>query len=149
MFNEADILARLQNGESVDAIANELTAIINKANTTYEDQKAKEAAKQAKLAEMQAIQKEVKLNELADIMEVFAEWLKAYYDVSDETLAHYTPEVILDLIDSCYDYVKAIADLGKLVAEKPTMKQPCNKTSWVKKTSPDETLGSFLKSMGW
>lgn len=149
MFNEADILARLQNGESVDAIANELTAIINKANTTYEDQKAKEAAEKAKLAEMQAIQKEVKLNELADIMEVFAEWLKDYYDVSDEILAHYTPEVIMDLIDSCYDYAKAVADLSKLVAEKPTIKQPCNKTVCVKKADPDVTLGSFLKSMGW
>jgi predicted house-cleaning noncanonical NTP pyrophosphatase (MazG superfamily) len=149
MFNESDILARLQNGESVDAIANELTAIINKANSAYEDQKAKEAAEKAKLAEMKKIQEQVKLEELADIMEVFAEWLKDYYNVSDETLAHYTPEVILELIDSCYEYAQAVAELGKLVAQKPAQKVSINKPACNKKASADKVITSFLNEMGW
>lgn len=149
MFNESDILARLQNGESVDAIANELTAIINKANSTYEDQKAKEAAEKAKLAEMKKIQEQVKLEELADIMEVFAEWLKDYYNVSDETLAHYTPEVILELIDSCYEYAQAVAELGKLVAQKPGQKVSITTPACKKKPSADKVITSFLNEMGW
>ena len=45
MFNEKDILARLQNGEDAQKIADEMAAILNAANKTYTDQK--EAEKKA------------------------------------------------------------------------------------------------------
>ena len=46
MFDEKVILTRLQNGESVEAIAKELTDVLNKANHKYED--TKRAAEEAK-----------------------------------------------------------------------------------------------------
>lgn len=49
MFDMNDILERLRNGQSVDAIASELSEAINKANSTYQAElAAKEAAEQQK-----------------------------------------------------------------------------------------------------
>ena len=49
MFDMNDILERLRNGQSVDAIASELSEAINKANSTYQAElAAKEAAEQRK-----------------------------------------------------------------------------------------------------
>ena len=49
MFDMNDILERLRNGQSVDAIASELTDAINKANSTYQAElAAKEAAEKQK-----------------------------------------------------------------------------------------------------
>ena len=44
MFDEKTILARLQNGEDAQTIADEMAATINAANKTYDDQKAAEEA---------------------------------------------------------------------------------------------------------
>ena len=44
MFDEKTILARLQNGEDVQKIADEMTTILNQANKAYADQKAAEEA---------------------------------------------------------------------------------------------------------
>jgi hypothetical protein len=49
MFDMNDILERLRNGQSVDAIASELSEAINKANSTYQAElAAKEAAEKQK-----------------------------------------------------------------------------------------------------
>ena len=50
MFDEKTILARLQNGEDAQKIADEMAAMINAANKTYTDQKAAEEAAKAEAA---------------------------------------------------------------------------------------------------
>ena len=53
MFDEKTILARLQNGEDAQTIADEMAAMINAANKTYADQKAaEEAAKKTEIQKM-------------------------------------------------------------------------------------------------
>ena len=60
-MNKNEILARLQSGESMDVIADELAAMLNQASQEYEEQMAAEAAAKAaeaiKAAEMEAAQK--------------------------------------------------------------------------------------------
>ena len=51
MFDMNDILERLRNGQSVDAIASELTDAINKANSTYQAELAAKAAAEKQKAE--------------------------------------------------------------------------------------------------
>ena len=51
MFDEKTILARLQNGEDAQTIANEMAAMINAANKMYAEEIAK--AEEAKRAEEQ------------------------------------------------------------------------------------------------
>lgn len=51
MFDMNDILERLRNGQSVDAIASELTDAINKANSTYQAELAAKVAAEKQKAE--------------------------------------------------------------------------------------------------
>ena len=120
MFNEKDILTRLQNGESVQKIADEMAAAINKANETYLKEKAAAEREKEKVAELNAI------------VENFGKWLIKHYDI-DEPLGHIDTTEIIEAIDELVKNLKALADLGK--------KQPVKNT--------DKTLEEFLKSMGW
>ena len=139
MFDEKVILARLQNGEDAQAIANEMADMINKANKMYADELAK--AEEAKRAEEQkkAIQ-EQKIADLQNILDEFALWFQEYYniDASDELKA----ESIMDLIDGVQEYMNALRGLELVIGKKPAVKV-------TKKTSVDDTINQFLKQMGW
>lgn len=62
MYTKEDIVARLQNGESMDSILNEMTGVINAANEEYNTKKveaekraAAEAQKKAEAAKKEAL----------------------------------------------------------------------------------------------
>lgn len=55
MFNSNDILARLAAGESVDAIAQEMTKALNDAQTAYKEQEAQKGKIQAGAKILQAV----------------------------------------------------------------------------------------------
>jgi hypothetical protein len=135
MFTKEDILARLQNGESIDAIAKELTSVINEANKAFVDEKAKkEAALIQEKEELQAI--------LIDLFD----WMGKHYnmDVSD-VKAHLTAEQAIDLMDSCKEYFDAINELKQLTfPAKPVVKV---KTSASQRA--DDIINQFLESKGW
>ena len=139
MFTEKDILARLQNGEDAQKIANEMAEMINKANKMYADEVAK--AEEAKRAEeqKQAVQKQ-KIADLQDILDQFAAWFQEYYniDAKDELKA----DAILEIIDDVQEYMDALKNLGMVIGRKPAVKV-------VKKPSADDTINQFLKNMGW
>ena len=139
MFNEAEILTRLQNGEDIQKIADEMAASLNKVNKIYADELAK--AEEAKRAEeqKQAIQKQ-KVADLQSILDEFAAWFQEYYgiDAGDELKA----ESIMELIDEVQVWTDALKNLGAVSVKKPAVKV-------VKKASADDTINQFLKSMGW
>ena len=137
MFNEKDILARLQAGEDVQKIADEMAAIINAANKTYTDQKAKEeeARKAEELKKATELQKKA---DLQDILDQVTLWFAQYYGIEESLSA----DEILTLIDEVQTYVNAFGDLGKMFAVKPKVKV-------IKTQKPDDTLNAFLNKMGW
>ena len=139
MFDEKVILARLQNGEDAQAIANEMADMINKANKMYADELAK--AEEAKRAEeqKQAVQKQ-KIADLQAILDEFALWFQEYYniDAGDELKA----ESIMELIDGVQEYMDALKGLEMVIGKKPAVKV-------VKRPSADDTINQFLKQMGW
>ena len=139
MFTEKDILARLQNGEDAQTIANEMAEMINKANKMYADEVAK--AEEAKRAEeqKQAVQKQ-KIADLQDILDQFAAWFQEYYniDAGDELKA----ESVMEIIDGIQEYVDALKGLEMVIGKKPAVKV-------TKKVSADDTINQFLKNMGW
>ena len=138
MFDEKVILARLQNGEDAQKIANEMAEMINKANKMYADEVAK--AEEAKRAEekKQAVQKQ-KMADLQDILDQFAAWFQEYYniDAGDELKA----DSIMEIIDGIQEYMDALKGLEMVIGKKPAVKV-------VKKTSADDTINQFLKNMG-
>lgn len=137
MFNEKDILARLQNGEDAQTIANEMADMINKANKMYADELAK--AEEAKRAEekKKALQKQKKAD-LQDILDQFTLWFAQYYGI-EETLS---ADQVMEWADSIQDTLHLLGNLDKMIA-KPKVKVA------KKSNNPDETLDAFLKQMGW
>ena len=138
MFDEKVILARLQNGEDAQTIANEMADMINKANKMYADEVAK--AEEAKRAEEKKKALELqKTADLQDILDQFAAWFQEYYgiDAGDELKA----ESILEVIDGIQEYMDALKGLEMVIGKKPAVK--------VVKSSADDTINQFLKQMGW
>ena len=136
MFDEATILARLQNGEDVQKIADEMAAALNKVNKLYSDQKAKEEAERAAAKRAESQKKE----DLQEIIDLFMEWLSTYYNV--DTQDKLTADQVIELIDSIFEYVEAMKGLEHMFAKKAPAKV-------VKTQSADDTLNAFLNKMGW
>lgn len=141
MFDEATILARLQNGEDAQKIADEMAAALNKVNKIYADQKAKEAADRAAAERAESQKKE----DLQEILDMFADWFKTYYGI--EAKAELEADAVLELIDSVKEYVEALKGLESMFdVKKPAVKVIKSNT---KPVNADETINAFLKNMGW
>ena len=139
MFDEATILARLQNGEDAQKIADEMAAALNKVNKIYADQKAKEEADRAAAKRAESQKKE----DLQEIIDLFMEWLSTYYGVDAQT--ELTADQVLELIDSIFEYVEAMKGLESMFAKKAPVKVIKSNT----KPNADETINQFLNKMGW
>jgi hypothetical protein len=139
MFNEAEILARLQKGENIQKIADEMAASLNKVNKIYADEVAK--AEEAKRAEEKKKALELqKTADLQDILDQFAAWFQEYYniDAGDELKA----DSVMEIIDGVQEYMEALKGLKMVIDKKPAVKV-------TKKASADDTINQFLKNMGW
>lgn len=147
MFDEKTILARLQNGEDAQTIANEMAAMINAANKTYTDQKAAEEAAKAAAAKAEVQKRE----ELQSILDLFCDWFGTYYDMDvTEIKSELKADQVIELIDSLKEYVEAIKGLETMFsvknATKPAVKVIKSNT---KPANADETINAFLNKMGW
>lgn len=147
MFDEKTILARLQNGEDAQTIANEMAAMINAANKTYTDQKAAEEAAKAAAAKAEVQKRE----ELQSILDLFCDWFGTYYamDVA-EIKSELKADQVIELVDSLKEYIEAIKGLETMFsvknATKPAVKVIKSNT---KPANADETINAFLNKMGW
>ena len=139
MFDEATILARLQNGEDAQKIADEMAAALNKVNKIYSDQKAKEEADRAAAKRAESQKKE----DLQEIIDLFMEWLSNYYKVDAQV--ELTADQVLEVIDSVFEYVEAMKSLESMFTRKAPVKVIKSNT----KPNADETINDFLKTMGW
>lgn len=140
MFDEKTILARLQNGEDAQKIADEMAASLNKVNKMYEDQKAVEEAAKAEAAKAEVQKRE----DLQEILNMFADWFKIYYGI--EAKAELEADAVLELIDSVKEYVEALKGLESMFGvKKPAVKVIKSNT----KPNVDDTINQFLKDMGW
>lgn len=140
MFDEKTILTRLQNGEDVQSIADEMAALINAANKTYTDQKAAEEA--AKAAVVQ------KVDELQNILDMFFDWFDVYYDVDVEPIRdELKADQVIELIDSIKEYVEALKGLESMLDSKKSAAKATKSNT--KSKSTDEKISDFLNKMGW
>ena len=148
MFDEKTILARLQNGEDAQTIANEMAAMINAANKAYADQKAAEEAAKAAAAKAEVQKKE----DLQEILDLFCDWFGTHYDMDvAEIKSELRADQVIELIDSFKEYMEAIKGLESMFGvKKPTA--PIGTKVIKSNTKPanaDETINDFLKKMGW
>lgn len=140
MFDEKVILTRLQNGESVEDIAKELTDVLNKANHKYEDTKraAEEAKQKRELA---------KRSELKALIQMTGKWYNDYIATSekektelDQALQEIDLEEAIELVDSIHDLFVSLNQIVDPPVQKKEKKTQKN---------TDDVINTFLKNMGW
>ena len=140
MFDEKTILARLQNGEDAQTIADEMAAMINAANKTYSDQKAAEEA--AKKTEAQ------KYEDLQEILDMFVDWFGTYYEIDVEDLkSELKADEVIELVDSLKGYIEVIKGLESMFDSKKTVNKVIKSNT--KPKSADDRINDFLNKMGW
>ena len=169
MFNKDDILARLQNGDSVDEIATEMANALNAAKTSYDEAEAKRIEEEKKIAEAQA-ENQKKRAIIQRIVDAFADYaeLIGKQDIADKLDAMEDND--LDEIAEAIDAMIELAEMAEkfkvleygmpksiLIGDKAKslnnffnpvevkkVPKPVQKTV---KSTPDDIISEFLKTL--
>lgn len=143
MFTKADILARLQNGDTVDAIAKEMADALNEA----------EAEKRALDAELAAKEKEetrvieAKRAAVNDMLDAVCDYLVAAGEGDFiEDLKEMDTDKVIEMLDGSIEMAKSLEKLSQL--EFPMLNAPTAKVTVKGPADADKALGDFLKLMG-
>lgn len=150
MFTKADILARLQNGETVDTIAAEMANALNEAEA---EKKALDAEKAAKEKEETRVL-EAKRAAVDNMLDAICDYLVAAGegDLVEEVKEIKTDKVI-DLLDGTIDMSKRLEKLKGLefpfaeLHRAATINPKVHKIV-VDEDNADKVIGDFLKNFG-
>lgn len=162
MFNKDDILARLQNGDSVDEIATEMANALNAAKTSYDEAEAKRIEEEKKIAEAQAkidAENQKKRAIIQRIIDAFADYaeLIGKQDIADKLDAMEDND--LDEIAEAIDAMIELAEMAEKfkVLEYGNPFAFVNPTVWnvsvpkpvqkAVKPTPDDIISEFLKTL--
>ena len=148
MYNVDEIVARLQNGDSLDTIGTELANLLNDANAKHlAIQKAEEEKRRAEnVAKQRAATRKNLLWDLLEAIRAYANYTE-YAGVVSKWLDEVSDEDIEELDAQMLDMLKMIDTLKNLTFNFNT-KAP-NDTKKVTAVNPDKALGDFIKMMGW
>lgn len=153
MISSKDILARLQNGETAEAIANELITALNDANEAYnkevEAKKAEDEVKAKKVADMQ------------DILDLLHDFCIEYYCDNNEDIneveaafTELTAEKVIEIVEEAgaavLKFDEQLKDIEKMFGTFPFGKSTVE-LRLDKEATPadaDAVIGKFLKSIG-
>ena len=154
-----DILARLQNGESSDDIAKDLTTMLNSACKQYNEEKAKaeaEAKAKADLEARKAKQEKMKLESFCLLFEDFKTFLHEFYGYEYEDLDKIAAKDVLAVIDAyaeLSDWTISFANkIGNHPVVKTTIKKPIGEVKAATKNvanTVDDIIAKFLDEMKW
>lgn len=147
MYNMEDILARLQKGERIEDIGNEIANVMNQAvaahNAEIEAKKAEEARLAAEKDKADA--KRALMEELIDIVKEFA-----ILEGMDESELEISDEEVEQLIAAFTEMFAAMRDLKKMLSSieasvetKPIRTTPGKATVHAK--TDEQILADFLK----
>ena len=154
MYNIDDIVARLQKGESLDTIGNELATMLNDAQAKHiaiqkvEEEKREKARQDQIKAQRTATRREL----LWDVLEAIREYA-GYTDYSaiiNNWLTEATDDDIAELDAQMIEMFKTFEVLAQLNFDFAPKKEPVQKdTKKVAAADPNKALGDFIKMMGW
>ena len=154
-----DILARLQNGETADSIAKDLTTMLNSACKQYNEDQAKaeaEAKAKAEAESRKAKQEKMKLDSFCLLFEDFKTFLHEFYGYEYEDLDKIAAKDILAVIDTYADLsdwtISFANKIGNHPVVKTTIKKPIGEVKAAAKNAADtvdDIIAKFLKEMNW
>ena len=140
MFNSANILERLRNGETPEDIANEMTNALNKAQDELKAEKAKAAQEQ---------EKEEKLDVLAErVAAAVDEYLETAAGIKLSDEERMTAKEVRDLADGLSPLMDLLKDMKVSVSETPHSKTIKVSSPSVKVKSPEAVFAKFFKELG-
>ena len=140
MFNSANILERLRNGETPEDIANEMTNALNKAQDELKAEKAKAAQEQ---------EKKEQLNVLAERVAVAVnEYLEAAAGIELSDEERITAKEVRDLTDGLSPLMDLLKNMKVSVSETPHSKTIKVGSPSVKVKSPEAVFAKFFKELG-
>ena len=158
MFNKDDILARLQNGDSVDEIATEMANALNAAKTSYDEAEAKRIEEEKRIAEAQAkaeAENQEKRAIIQRIVDAFADYanLIGKQDIADRLDAMEDSDLdeIIEATDAMIELVEMtekfkVLEFGNLFSPVGMKNLPKPVQKVVKRT-PDDIISEFLKTL--
>jgi hypothetical protein len=163
MYNVDDILARLQNGEKLEDIGNELANAMNAAQEKYvaiqkaEEEKRAAEAEKARQAQIQAQRTATRRELLWDVLDAIHKYAgyTDYAAIIDKWMMEVTEEDVAELDAQMIELLKTFEVLSQLnfdfniksVANKqPAVQKDTKKVAAV---DPNKALGDFIKMMGW
>lgn len=163
MITEKEIMTRLQNGESIDKIAAELTKTLDAANKAYKAEQEKSNKKQDKIDDMTDL--------LEDLRNYLVRYYSDYESYINEGFDEFDAEDIVDDLDELLECVDALSSLTDAVkdiksdgnkAKKGMTSTDINKMmdgiafkmddvkfNKIKGRTADQILRDFLKSNRW
>lgn len=140
MFDEKVILTRLQNGESVEDIAKELTDVLNKANHKYED--TKRAAEEAKRKREAS-----KRSELKALAQMAGKWYNDYIATTEEEKVAFGQAIQEADIEEVIELFEGVHEI--IVPLLEAIAPPVQKKEKKVQKNTDDVISAFLKDMGW
>ena len=149
-FTKEDILARLQNGESTDAIAQEMANALNEAAAEKKALDAEAAAKEKEEARVL----EAKRAAVDEILDAICDYLVAAGEADFiEDLKDIDTDKVIEMLDGAIDMAKSLEKLKDLqfpMAElhKAATINPRVQKIVVDKNNADEVIADFLKGFG-
>ena len=157
MYNIDDIVARLQKGESLDTIGNELATMLNDAQAKHiaiqkaEEEKREKARQDQIKAQRTATRREL-LWDVLDAIQKYAGYTD-YAAVIDKWMAEATDEDVAELDAQLIELFKTFEmlaqlnfDLKVLTPKQENVQKDVKKVAAV---DPNKALGDFIKMMGW
>ena len=144
MFSEKDILTRLRNGESMDAIGQSIADVLNSAQNAYNAEV--EAAKKAEAANALATQKRELANKFISLVQDYGDLV---CPGSRDILSKYTDEDLDEMIaaiDQMFNLLQFAIQMRAALEEQPPTKSPITPATKAPK-SDDEVLANFIKSL--
>lgn len=162
MINSKDILARLQNGEAAEDIANELITALNDANAAYEAEQNAKAAAEAKAQERE----HEKCKAMQSILDALHDFCIEFYCESNEDInaveeafSELTAEKVIDMVEEAgaavLKFEEQLKDIEKMFGNSPfglgKLPKPTVELKLDKNATPadaDAVISGFLKSIG-
>ena len=149
MFTKADILARLQNGDTVDEIAAEMAAALNEAEAEKRALDAELAAKEQEETRVLNA-KRVAVDNMLDALCDY--YVAAGYEEYTKDIAELDTDKIVKLLDSSIKMAKSLEQMKELQFPFAELHKAATINPKVHKIvvddSADEVIGNFLKSFG-
>ena len=161
MYNIDEIVARLQNGDSLDTIGTELANLLNDANAKHlaiqkaEEEKRAAEAEKARLAQIKAQRTATRRELLWDVLDAIQKYAgyTDYAAVIDKWVAEVTDDDIAELDAQLIELFKTFEVLAQLNFDlkvlTPKQENIQKDTKKVPAVDPNKALGDFIKMMGW